>query len=80
LIDQREQLAQQNRLRHRVEGFANKVRTSIDRLDFDQRQKLLRLVIEEVRVAGWQVEIRLHIPLDSPPEPPGTRVSRVQTH
>jgi site-specific DNA recombinase len=75
LIDQRQQLAQQNRLRHRVEDFANKVRTSIDRLDFGQRQKLLRLVIEEVRVAGWQVEIRLRIPLNSPPEPPDTRVS-----
>jgi hypothetical protein len=43
LIEQREQLAQQNRLRDRVEGFASKVRTTIDRLDFDQRQKLLRL-------------------------------------
>ena len=75
LIDQRAQLAQQNQLRDRVEGFADKVRTSIDRLDFDQRQKLLRLVIDEVRVIGWQVEIRLRIPLDSPPEPPDKRVS-----
>ena len=66
LIDQREQLAHHNRLRERVEGFANKVRASIDRLDFDQRQKLLRLMVDEVRVSGWQVEIRLRIPLDSP--------------
>ena len=48
---------------------------TIDRLDFAQRQKLLRLVVDEVRVAGWQVEIRFRIPLDSPPEPPNTRVS-----
>lgn len=33
-------------------------------LDFDQRQRLVRLVIEEVKVTGWQVEIRLRIPLD----------------
>ena len=75
LIDQREQLAQQNRLRDRVGGFASKVRAAIDRLDFDQRQKLLRLIVDEVRVRGWQVEIRLRIPLDGPPEPPGSRVS-----
>ena len=75
LIDQREQLAHHNRLRERVEGFANKVRASIDRLDFDQRQKLLRLMIDEVRVSGGQVEIRLRIPLDSPPEPPNKGLS-----
>ena len=33
-------------------------------MDFDQRQRLLRLVVEEVKVKGWQVEIRLRIPLD----------------
>ena len=35
----------------------------------------LRLVIDEVRVSGWLVEIRFRIPLDNPPEPPNTRVS-----
>ncbi len=75
LIDQGQKLAHQNQLRERVEGFANKVRASIDQLDFDQRQKLLRLVVEEVRVSGWQVQIRLRIPLDSSPEPPDKRVS-----
>jgi hypothetical protein len=75
LIDQREQLTQQNRLWDRVEGFAHRVRATMDRLNFAQRQKLLRLVVEEVRVTGWQVEIRFRIPLDSPPESPTTRVS-----
>jgi len=70
LNDQRAQLAQQDTLRKRVEDFAQRVQTTIDQLDFDQRQKLLRLVVEEVRVKGWQVEIRFRIPLDSPPEPP----------
>ena len=75
LIEQREQLAQQNRLRDRVEDFASKVRATIDRLDFDQRQKLLGLIIDEIRVAGWTVEIRFRIPLDSPPGPPDERAS-----
>ena len=75
LIAQRQALAQHNRLRERIEGFADRVRATIDQLDFDQRQKLLRLVVDEVRVKGWQVEIRLRIPLDSPPDPPGKRLS-----
>jgi len=62
-------------LRDRVEGFANKVNATIDRLDFGQRQKLLRLLVDEVRVKGWQVEIRLSIPLDEPPGPPAGGVS-----
>ncbi|MGH8603281.1 MAG: hypothetical protein ACREXR_11070, partial [Gammaproteobacteria bacterium] len=67
---------QHNRLRERIDGFADKVRaTTIDKLDFDQRQKLLRLVLEEARVKGWQVEIKFGIPLDSPPEPPGAKLS-----
>jgi site-specific DNA recombinase len=65
LIDQREQLAQHNMIRDRVEGFADKVKATIDQLDFCQRQRLLRTIVEEVRVAGWQVEIRFQIPLDT---------------
>jgi len=76
LITQREQLAQRNRLRQRLESFADRIRATIDQLDFDQRQKLLRLVVDEVRVEGWQVEIRFRIPIDTPPsEPPGKAVS-----
>jgi hypothetical protein len=36
----------------------------IDTLDFDQEQTLLRLVVEEVQVTRWHVQIRLRIPLD----------------
>ena len=65
---QRQQLAVGNRLRQRVSDFANKAANGIDALDFDCRQRLLRLIIEQVRVHGWQVELRLRIPLDTPPE------------
>ena len=37
----------------------------IDHLDPEQKQKLLRLLIEEVRVTGWNVQIQLRIPLDA---------------
>jgi site-specific DNA recombinase len=67
LIDQRRELTRDNQLRTRIAGFAERVLAVIDQLTFDQRQQLLRLVVEEVRVTGWNVQIQLPIPLDDPP-------------
>ena len=66
LVAQRQALAVNNRLARKVESFAERVREGIDSLDFDQRQKLLRLLVEQVRVTGPKVEIHLRIPLDEP--------------
>ena len=73
------ELATQNRLRRRLAGFSQRIAASLNDLDFDGRQRLLRLVVEHVRVSGWRVEIHLKIPLpneptnDHPPKqgPPG---------
>jgi site-specific DNA recombinase len=73
LASQRADLARGNRLRHGVEGFANRVAAVIDQLDPTQRQNLLRLLIEDVQVTGWHVKIRLRIPLDDPPDDDHTR-------
>jgi site-specific DNA recombinase len=76
LIASRAELATENRLRARVEDFASRVASGIDRLDFAGRQRLVRLVVEQVRVTGWHVEIRLRIPLDEAPvlaTPPSPR-------
>ena len=74
LTTQRQQLTRDNQLRHRVRHFATRVLDVIDTLDFDQKQTLLRLIVEEVHVTGWHVQIRLRIPLDDnpdgPPRPP----------
>ena len=67
------ELATENRLRRRLAGFAEQVAASLDDLDTEGRRRLLRLVVEKVRVTGWRVEIHLKIPLpDDPPddEPP----------
>jgi site-specific DNA recombinase len=73
LIARQQQLAVDNQLRRCVADFAARATTGIDNLDFDGRQRLLRLVVEQVRVTGWHVEIRLRIPLDdgSPDGGPG---------
>ena len=70
LTEQRDALAKDNRLRQRIGAFAERAIAALDGLDFDQRQQLLRTVVEEVRVTGWKVDIRLRIPLD---EGPGQR-------
>ena len=76
-------VAKDNRLRQRIDVFADRAAAALDGLDFGQQQKLLRLVIDEVRVTGWNVEIRLRIPLDQPvadtahqPETPAARNPR----
>ena len=75
LVAQHKELARQNNLRKRIAGFAAQVVANIERLDFAQRQRLLRLVVEKVLVRGWQVEIMLRIPLDEPPASPERKVS-----
>jgi site-specific DNA recombinase len=64
LLAQRQELATNNRLSHKVDAFAKRIRNGIDTLDFEQRQKLVRLLVEHVRVTGPAVEIHLRIPLD----------------
>jgi site-specific DNA recombinase len=71
LVAQRRELAVNNRLARKVASFAERVREGIDSLDFDQRQRLLRLLVEQVRVTGPKVEIHLRIPLDEPPTDDG---------
>ena len=61
LANQRSELAKDNRLRQRIGAFAERAAATLDTLDFEQRQKLLRLIVQEVRVTGWNVEIRLRI-------------------
>ena len=67
LAVEREALAKDHRLRRRIGGFAEKVVTAMDSLNFTQRQKLMRLIVEEVTVIGWDVKILLRIPLNEPP-------------
>ena len=74
LTERSAELATDNRLRRRLAGFAERVAASLDDLDVEGRRRLLRLVVEKVRVTGWRVEIHLKIPLpdDPPDDPPGT--------
>jgi len=61
------ELTSQNRLRHRLVDFSERIAASLDELDFEGRQRLLRLVVERVNISGWRVEIHLKIPLPDEP-------------
>ena len=67
LAHERAALARDNQLHRRVHDFAARIHAVIDTLDDTQKQQLLRLLIEDVRVTGWHVQIRLRIALDPPP-------------
>jgi site-specific DNA recombinase len=84
LTAQRRELSRDNKIRSRVQGFAERITAVIDHLDPEQKQKLLRLLIEEVRVTGWNVQIQLRIPLDAesqdqPPPGGGPRQDRLRS-
>jgi site-specific DNA recombinase len=63
------ELAAQNRMRRRLAGFSDRIAASLNRLNFEGRRRLLRLVVEKVCVTGWRVEIHLKIPLPNEPPP-----------
>ena len=72
LAAERTALAHGNLLRRRVTDFAEQVHAVVDQLNREQRQQLMRLLIEDVHVSGSHVQIQLRIPLDSPhPSGPG---------
>ena len=70
LAHERTALAHDNQLRRRVHDFAARIHAVIDNLDDIQKQQLLRLLVEDVRVTGWHVQIRLRIALGPPPPQP----------
>ena len=67
-IEQRKALIKNGQLRRRIGDFAGRILDALDGLGFEERQRLVRLAVEEVRVTGCKVEIRFRIPLDEPPD------------
>src|ERR1035437_4268584 len=78
LITRQSELATENRLHQGIANFAEQAVFGIDTLGFEGRQQLMRLVLEDVRVRGWQVDPRLRTPLDDAP-PAATATSTSTT-
>jgi site-specific DNA recombinase len=55
--------------------FAALVSSSLKRISFENKQKLLRIVLEKVVVNDWKVDVHYNIPLLKPTPPPAGKVS-----
>jgi site-specific DNA recombinase len=55
--------------------FAALVSGSIKRISFENKQKLLRMVVDQVVVNDWRVDVHYNIPLPKPTPPPEQKVS-----
>ena len=69
LLAQRQEPTVDNRLRRRIDSFADRATAAIDGLDFAQRQRLVRLLVEHVDVRLRALDVQLRIPLDDPEGP-----------
>src|SRR6266567_3832977 len=55
--------------------FAALVSSNLKRILFENKQKLLRIVLEKIVVKDWRVDVHYNIPLPKPAQPPGEKVS-----
>src|SRR5438093_3760204 len=55
--------------------FAALVSNNLKRISFENKQKLLRIVLDKVVVKDWRVDGYYNIPLPKPTPPPGEKVS-----
>src|SRR5437899_6078936 len=55
--------------------FAALVSSNLKRISFENKQKLLRIVLDKVVVNDWKVDVYYNIPLPKPTPPPADKVS-----
>ena len=58
-----------------LEEFAALVSSSLQRMSFENKQKLLRIVLDKVVVNDWRVDVHYNIPLPKPTPTPEQKVS-----
>jgi site-specific DNA recombinase len=58
-----------------LEEFATLVSSSLKRISFENKQKLLRMVLDKVVVKDWRVDVHYNIPLPKPTPMPEQNVS-----
>ena len=58
-----------------LEEFAALVSSSLKRISFENKQKLLRMVLDKIVVNDWKVDVHYNIPLPKPTSPPERKVS-----
>ncbi len=67
LVDEQQK---QTDLKTALEEFATLVSHNLEHISFENKQKLLRLVLDKVVVKDWRVDLYYKIPLPRSPDPP----------
>lgn len=62
-------------IRSSLEEFAALVSSNLKHIWFENKQKLLRMVLEKVVVKDWRVDLHYKIPISEPASPEGRKVS-----
>ena len=60
---------QKGDVRRDLQGFAALVSSHLQHFSFEEKQKLLRMVLAKVVVKDWRVEVHYNIPLPRPSHP-----------
>ena len=58
-----------------LEEFAALISNSLNRISFENKQKLLRMALDKVVVNDWRVDVHYNIPLPRPTPTPEQKVS-----
>ena len=58
-----------------LQEFATLVSSTLQRISFENKQKLLRMVLDKVVVNDWRVDLHYNIPLPKPTPTPEQKVS-----
>jgi site-specific DNA recombinase len=73
-LDQlQQQAAAEQQLLDRLDTLTERLRGRMDQMTFNERQALLREVLEGVEATPYEVTIRYRIPLPPPPDQPGQK-------
>jgi site-specific DNA recombinase len=62
-------------LKASLEEFANLISSNLKHMSFENKQKLLRLVLDKVVIKDWRVDVHYNLPLPKPTPPPEPKVS-----
>ncbi len=75
LVKMAEEQEQKADIQTGLEEFATLVSNNLRHISFENKQKLLRTVLEKVVVKDWRVDLYYNIPLPKPAPPKKTKVS-----
>ena len=76
ILDQVNDRAVYLRLAETLSAFLDRLRSSADTLDIQERQRIVRLIVKEILIEDESIIVRHSIPVSQPPDDPKSPPSR----